>query len=104
MRRATLVTTILVVAALLIGSGCARPDERVRTAFTVEGMHCDSCSSSIVAALEKVDGVEAVTADHESGTAEAVYRPEIVDADVLEAEIEKLGYTVTGMKTETVEG
>lgn len=104
MRRATLVTAIFMVAALLIGSSCARPDERARTAFTVEGMHCDSCSSSIVATLEKVDGVETITADHELGMAEAVYRPEKVDADVLKAEIEKLGYSVTGMKTETVEG
>jgi copper chaperone CopZ len=104
MSRATPVSTILMATALLIGSGCAQSDERARTSFTVEGMHCDSCSSSIVATLEKVDGVEGVTADHDPGMAEAVYRPEKVDADVLKAEIEKLGFTVTGMKTETIEG
>jgi copper chaperone CopZ len=91
------------VAALLLLSSCARPDVRARTVFTVDGMHCDSCSSSIVATLEKVEGVEAVTADHELGTAEAVHRPEMVGADELKVEIESLGYTVTGMKTETVE-
>jgi copper chaperone len=97
-------TAIFMVTALLVGSSCARPDEQVRTAFTVEGMHCDACSSSIVATLEKVDGVETVTADHELGMAEAVYRPEKVDAEMLKAEIEKLGYSVSGMKTETIEG
>jgi len=41
--------------------------------------------------------------DHEKGTAEATYRPRKVEADKLKAEIEKLGYTVTGMETESVE-
>jgi hypothetical protein len=36
--------------------------------------------------------------------AEAYHRPEKADPDALKAEIEKLGFTVTGMKTETVEG
>jgi copper chaperone CopZ len=102
MRRATS-ATILVAVALLIGVGCAQHDERAHTTFTVEGMHCDSCSDSIVATLEKLDGVDAVTADHELGMAEAFHRLNAVDADTLKVEIEKLGYSVTGMKTETVE-
>lgn len=96
--------TILIAAVLLISVSCARDDERAHTTFTVEGMHCDSCSSSIVATLEKVDGVDTVTADHELGMAEAFHRPDAVDAETLKGEIEKLGYTVTRMKTETVEG
>jgi copper chaperone CopZ len=102
MRQVLPVATIFVMAALIV-SGCARHDEWVQITFTVEGMHCDSCSSSIVATLEKVEGVENVTADHELGVAEAVYQSAAVDAETLKVEIEKLGYTVTGMKTETVE-
>ena len=44
------------------------------------------------------------SADHEDGLAEAVYQPREVDAEELKAEIEKLGYMVTGMQTEAVEG
>jgi len=47
--------------------------------------------------------VNEAKADHEKGTAEATYRPRKVEADKLKAEIEKLGYTVTGMETESVE-
>jgi len=83
--------------------GCAR-ENPVRTVFTVEGMHCDGCSSSITAALMATDGVEEASADHEKGVAEAVYRPNKVDAEELKTEIEKLGYTVTGTQTEVVEG
>jgi copper chaperone CopZ len=67
-------------------------------------MHCDACSTSIVTTLESVEGVSAAAADHENGTAEATYRPRTVNAEELEAEIEKLGYTVIGMETEAVEG
>jgi len=104
MPRTAWTTAVLVAAVLLAAAACGRDVERAQTTFSVEGMHCDSCSSSIVATLGKLDGVELVTADHEAGVAEALYRPEQVDAETLKAEIEKLGYTVTGMTTETVEG
>jgi len=35
--------------------------------------------------------------------AEAVYHPRKVGVEELKAEIEKLGYTVTGMETEAVD-
>jgi copper chaperone CopZ len=84
-------------------AGCGR-ENPVRTVFTVEGMHCDGCSSAITDALTGTDGVERASADHEEGVAEAVYQPSTVDVEELKAEIEELGYTVTGMKTVAVEG
>jgi copper chaperone CopZ len=72
----------------------------VRTTFTVEGMHCDACSAAIVSTLERIDGVLSATADHERGVAEAVYRSRQVDPEDMEAAIERLGYTVTSMRTE----
>lgn len=98
-------TTILVMAGLFLGlASCDQQPEQARTIFTVTGMHCDACSTSIVTTLEKVEGVEEAAADHELGTAEATYRPRTVEADVLKVEIEKLGFTVIGMETEAVEG
>ena len=99
-RLVTVVLALLALVAPLAADG--RPDT-VRTTFQVKGMHCGGCSSAIIATLEKVDGVIEVSSDHEKGVAEAVYRPRKVEADELKAEIEKLGYTVTGMETEATE-
>ena len=98
----TLAAVLLIVfgfAGQAIGGG--KPDT-VRTVFTVSGMHCDQCSSTITATLERVDGVIEASADHEKGVAEAVYVPRKVEAEELKAEIEKLGYTVTAMQTEAM--
>ncbi len=102
-----LVRNLAVVFALLALEAplaADSPPDTVRTTFQVEGMHCGGCSSAIIATLEKADGVIEVSADHEKGVAKVVYRPRKVEVDELKAEIEKLGYTVTGMETEAVDG
>jgi len=104
MRQIISVIAILMAAGLMVAQAKAdQKPEQVRTVFNVKGMHCDGCSSTITATLERVDGVVSAQADHEKGTAEAVYRPRKVEVEKLKAEIEKLGYTVTGLKTEVVE-
>ena len=94
---------VFALLALAAPVAADSPPDTVRTTFQVEGMHCGGCSSAIIATLEKVDGVIEVSADHEKGVAEVVYRSRKVEVDELNAEIEKLGYTVTGMETEAVE-
>ena len=104
MRHVRFATTILLAAGLLVAlASCGLKAAQARTVFTVEGMHCDACSTSIVTTLERVEGVDGASADHETGIAEAIYWPRKVDVDTLKAEIEKLGYTVMGMKTEAVD-
>ena len=100
-RNLPVVFALLLLAAPLAADS---PPDTVRTTFQVEGMHCGGCSSAIIATLEKADGVIEVSADHEKGVAEVVYRPRRIEVDELKAEIEKLGYTVTGMETEAVDG
>jgi len=95
---------VLALAVLVAPLAADSPSDTVRTIFQIKGMHCGGCSSAIIATLEEVDGVIEVSSDHEKGVADAVYRPRKVEADELKAEIEKLGYTVTGMETEVVEG
>ncbi len=103
MRHVTSLITIVLVVGLFVGlAACNHKADRSRTIFTVDGMHCDACSTSIVTTLESVEGVNEAAADHAMGTAEAIYRPRTVDVDTLKAEIEKLGYTVIGMETVTV--
>jgi len=95
------VAGVVLLGALLTLLACDRPDT-VRTVFTVEGMHCDACSSAITTSLEKTDGVIEASADHEQGTAEVVYHSRAVEVETLEDEIESLGYTVTGATTSPV--
>ncbi len=94
---------VVLVGAVLTLVACGGPDT-VRTVFTIEGMHCDACSSAITATLEKTEGVVEASADFREGRAEAVYHSRKVAPETLKAEIEKLGYTVIGMTTEAVEG
>jgi copper chaperone CopZ len=97
-----IVAGVLVIAAGMI-FGCHR-STTVDVSFTVEGMHCEGCSSAITDALEKVDGVESASADHATGSAKARFRSPGVSVEQLAAEIEGLGYTVTAVKTTPVEG
>ncbi len=94
----------LVLVTLSFPLAAAGSPDVVRTTFTVEGMHCDGCSSTITATLKKIDGVTDASADHEAGSAVATYNPRKAEVDELRAEIEKLGYTVTKVTTEVVEG
>lgn len=94
----------IMVLGLAVAAAAGEQAETVRTVFTVEGMHCGGCSAAITAALEKVEGVVEASADHEKGLATAVYDPRKAGVEELEAAIEKLGYTVTGAKTEAVKG
>lgn len=102
--RSRLPLRIVVLAACAAAvAGCGGPDT-VRTVFTVEGMYCDGCSSTITATLERVEGVLEASADHEEGIATAVFNPGTVSVEELELAIEELGYTVTGTSTEALEG
>lgn len=96
------VLTIVVVIGVILVAACGRSTP-VQASFTVEGMHCESCSSAITEALEKVEGVESASADHVAGTAEASFRSPAVSPEQLTVEIEGLGYKVTAVKTVPVE-
>lgn len=96
------ILVVLIVAVALV-AGCNR-STTVRADFTVEGMHCESCSSAITDALGKIDGVESANADHVAGSAEASFTSPMVTADQLVAEIEGLGYTVTAVETTPSQG
>ena len=76
----------------------------VEASFVVEGMTCESCSSAITDALNKMEGVDQASANHVAGTARAVVRDTEIAPDQLAAEIESLGFTVTSTKAAPVEG
>ena len=85
--------------ALPILLGAAPGPSELVAEFEVEGMHCDGCSATIKGTLEAIDGVSEASADHPAGRASATFTTRKVSVDALKTAIEKLGYTVTGVKT-----
>ncbi|MCB1217757.1 heavy-metal-associated domain-containing protein [bacterium] len=61
------------------------------------GMHCDNCVQSIQGTVAKLDGVESVNADFQSGVVNVSFNPQQINAQQISAEIESLGFKVPGV-------
>jgi len=66
-----------------------------RRTIPVDGLACDGCERTVESAVETLDGVTRVAADHGTGTVEVVAAEGLADAD-LRAAIEGAGYDVSG--------
>lgn len=65
----------------------------------VEGMMCSHCEGTVKAALEALEGVEAATADHESGLVRVTLSPECRVSDrTLKRAVTAKGYKVKGIE------
>ncbi len=63
-----------------------------KVSIAVQGMHCGDCSSKVTAALQGVDGVEAVAVDYQTGAAEIAYDADKVSVDTLVKAITDTGF------------
>lgn len=62
----------------------------------VTGMSCTGCEQRISAALDRLDGVGDVVADHRIGTVEVHYDPAVVEEAAITGRLADAGYhTVT---------
>ena len=68
--------------------------------YSVEGMTCQGCVSSIESKLGKIDGVEKYEVDLDKGEAVVEFDPEKVKSDDIEKEFEGTSFTVTVKETE----
>ena len=66
-----------------------------QTTIPVEGMACGGCEANVTEALESLEGVSSVAADHEGDEVRVVHDDSRVDAPVLSNTIEDAGYDVT---------
>ena len=66
-----------------------------RRTVPVDGMSCGGCEQNVENALERLDDVNRVEADHESGSVDVVAGESVGD-DELRATIEDAGYEVVG--------
>jgi copper chaperone CopZ len=64
--------------------------------FTIEGMHCDGCASTIKTLIERQPGVQIATVSFAERQARVLYDPSAIDEDRLVAAIEKPGFWVAG--------
>ena len=60
--------------------------------IVVSDMHCGNCSKAVADALNAVEGVSKVKADHEKGIAVATMKTDVDEKLLIEA-IEKAGFT-----------
>lgn len=61
-------------------------------ALNVTGMKCGACSKKVTNALKAIEGVNAVSVDHESGKAKVAFDEGKTNADAMIAAIEKLSF------------
>ncbi len=104
MSRTALVSVLfLLLVGLALVLAASPSPERMRAMFAVDGMHCDGCSATITTTLKRIKGVSDAGADHDTGSAWAVYAPTRTTVDAMKRAIEALGYTVTAASAEPVE-
>ena len=65
-----------------------------RKTLSVTGMSCNRCEQNVENALQSLDGVRRVEADHEADTVSVVVDDAVTDDDLTTA-IEGAGYDVT---------
>ena len=63
--------------------------------YSVEGMTCQVCVSSVESKLGKIDGVQKYEVDLEKGEAVVEFDPEKVKSEDIEKEFEGTSFTVT---------
>jgi P-type Cu+ transporter len=66
----------------------------MKKTYKIEGMHCNSCATSVELALEDKEGVRKVEVDFASEKAEVDFDENEISDKEIKAEITKLGYKI----------
>lgn len=86
---------LLLCVALTMVACRGEPKNLMRVEIAVSGMVCDSCVQGITHEVGRLEGVQLVEVDLESGMAVVVYAEGEIEPAALEQKIEALGYTAT---------
>ena len=73
----------------------------IRTTMKVDGMMCGMCESHMNDCLRNNFDVKTVISSHKKGTT-SILSKEPLDEEKVKAEVEKIGYKVTGITVEEV--
>lgn len=72
--------------------------EAARATFTVEGMTCTSCETTLRLALERAAGVQRAEVSYKNSEAIVEYDPKLTAPDKLRAAIDETGYKVKAVR------
>ena len=75
----------------------SKAPEALEKTIHIEGMMCHHCENAVKTALEKLDGVESATANHETGLCQVTLTKEVPD-ELLQKAVEEEDYTVTSIE------
>lgn len=64
--------------------------------LTIQGMHCEGCSATIQALLQRTEGVQKTAVSFKQGEARLLYDSRLVTPEQLIQVIQKAGFDVTG--------
>lgn len=64
-----------------------------KISLKVNGMVCNGCENRVINALKDIDGIESVSANHNSGTVIVTLKEETEDR-IIEETIENLGFEI----------
>jgi len=98
MKHLLILSAVLILGFSVIVSAQDKPKEEktVETkTYSVDGMTCQGCVSSVESKLGKIDGVQKYEVDLEKGEAIVEYDTEKVKSDDIEKEFEGTSYKVT---------
>jgi len=105
MKYLLILSTLIVfgLTATISAQSKTKSDEtKVETkTYSVEGMTCQGCVSSVETKLGKINGVQKYEVDLEKGEAVVEFDPEKVKSDDIEKEFEGTSFKVSVKETET---
>lgn len=79
-------------------SQTAASSDAAQATFTVEGMTCTSCETTLRLALERAAGVQRTEVSYKNGEAIVDYDPKMTAPDKLRAAIDETGYKVKAVR------
>lgn len=65
-----------------------------QTTLQVEGMACDGCEETVIDAVESLQGVGTVRANHEADRVRIEHDSSVIDAGAIGDAVENAGYDV----------
>lgn len=73
-------------------------ESTTKTSFSIGGMSCSGCATTVQEALSSIDGVWDANADLENKSASVTYNADAVSIDDLKQAVEDAGYEFKGEK------
>jgi copper ion binding protein len=101
------------LAIILLGASCSTGTKKTETSseahtisaehliqvkFDVKGMTCEGCEKAIMTSIEKLEGIQEVSASHTDGKSVVKFDSTLVNSRLISEAISGAGYQVTGFE------